>query len=143
MEFIQLLGELSELLTQSMRKHKLEVLGQEGLQKLTMIQYYYLEAVHKLHHPTYSDLARRFNVSKPSVTNIVNRLIQEGFVEKIQSGSDKRVFHLHLTELGKGLLAADQKAHEEMAGHILANLTSEEATDLQHKLRRIIDSAKK
>lgn len=54
----------------------------------------YLDIIAYKENCTVSYLARALHVSKPAVTAKVNDLMAQGLVEKHQSKTDKRVFHL-------------------------------------------------
>ena len=44
---------------------------------------------------TASNIAKMLCISKPSVTQKINELEQKGYISKIQSETDKRIFYLH------------------------------------------------
>jgi DNA-binding MarR family transcriptional regulator len=56
----------------------------------------YLNIIAGEPHCTVSRLAERLGISTPGVTEKVNGLVQKGLVEKVQSETDHRVFHLAL-----------------------------------------------
>lgn len=58
----------------------------------------YLEIIASKESITSSDLAKIMNVTKPAVTSIINTLINKGYVEKVQSDVDKRIFNLSVTD---------------------------------------------
>ncbi|MDT3427305.1 DNA-binding MarR family transcriptional regulator [Paenibacillus forsythiae] len=140
MDILDLLAEMTELITKSMREHKSKALGLQEFQRLTLVQFYYIEAIQRMDHPTFSDLADRFSVSKPSVTNIIYKLIAEGFVVKSQSMEDKRRFHLQLTPKGDSLMAAERQAYKELTDGIADRLTKEEVSYLKEMLMKILRS---
>lgn len=93
-------------------------------------QVYYLDTVSKLNTPTLSQLADVLNVSKPTVTVAVNSLIKDGLIEKKQDNSDKRAFHLILTEKGRRLISAHEQAHQEFVGKLIEHLSESEKKQL-------------
>lgn len=48
-----------------------------------------------------SDIGTALHITKPSITRLVNELVELKAVEKIQSCEDKRVFTVSLTPLGQ------------------------------------------
>ena len=48
-----------------------------------------------------SDVSEFLNVTRPSITKLINELEREQAVEKEQDQSDRRVIHLRLTKLGE------------------------------------------
>ncbi|MGO9659868.1 MAG: MarR family winged helix-turn-helix transcriptional regulator [Acidimicrobiales bacterium] len=57
-----------------------------------------------------SSLAQKLAVSAPSVTAVVDGLVQRGAVERAHSVEDRRRIALALTGLGRALLAAAEEA---------------------------------
>lgn len=54
-------------------------------------------------------LADYFNVSKPRITKVINKLLEQQYIEKRVSLKDSRSQTLHLTSLGIKKLSAIQK----------------------------------
>ena len=48
-----------------------------------------------------SDIGTALHITKPSITKLVNELVELKAVEKVQSKEDKRVFTVSITDLGK------------------------------------------
>lgn len=63
----------------------------------------YLKEIHKRKETTLTELAEHFDLSKPTVNEVINRFIENGFVEKRKSEDDKRVSYIYLTEMGTTL----------------------------------------
>lgn len=82
---------------------------------LTLTQLYYIHAIASQPSITSSDLSKIFDVQRPTVTNIVSRLCKAGLVDKVQSETDRRVFHLSLTENGKHIMSAQDQACKQIA----------------------------
>lgn len=53
---------------------------------------------------TVSDLSRHINVTRATISVLVNELIKAGIVESIKNKSDKRSFYISLTTRGKNRL---------------------------------------
>jgi DNA-binding MarR family transcriptional regulator len=60
-----------------------------------------------------SSLAQKLAVSAPSVTSVVEALVQRGAVERAHSAADRRRIALALTEDGRDLLRGAEKALQE------------------------------
>lgn len=65
---------------------------------LSMAQYQLLLLVHKQEHITISALAAGLGVSKPSVSAMVDRLVERGVLRRSQSREDRRKVEVSLTE---------------------------------------------
>jgi DNA-binding MarR family transcriptional regulator len=69
-----------------------------------------------------SSLAQKLAVSAPSVTSVVEALVQRGAVERAHSAADRRRIALALTEYGRGLLGAAEEALHQRLEAIAAEL---------------------
>lgn len=56
---------------------------------------------------TFGKFAEILNITRPSVTEIVNKLIGMGCVKKIKSEADGRIFYLETTEKGTKIATQD------------------------------------
>ena len=65
---------------------------------LTTTEVYCVEIIHSLNKPTIQEFANFIGISSPNATYKVNSLIKKGYVEKVQSDTDKREFYLDVTE---------------------------------------------
>lgn len=95
-------------------------------QNLTATQLNYLEIIGELKNPTITELSSIMRLTKPSITIVVDRLTAKGFVRKVQSDSDKRSSHLHLTELGEQINKRHDYAHNYMISFIEKKLNENE-----------------
>ena len=134
-----ILNEFIGALDVSLKKHQAE--GQ-GIARLTISQLQYIEAIYKLGETPITAIAERLKLSKASVTVGVNKLVELGYVNKNQSTEDKRVFHARLTEAGRQLVAAKEKALEDYASIIQTTLDREEAEQFSRLLQKITTAFK-
>lgn len=65
---------------------------------LTTTESFCAEIIGALNNPTINEFASFINISSPNATYRVNSLIQKGYVEKVQSKTDKREYHLRVTD---------------------------------------------
>lgn len=65
---------------------------------LTTIEAFCVEIIGALDNPTINEFASFINISSPNATYRVNSLIQKGYLEKVQSETDKREYHLRVTD---------------------------------------------
>lgn len=63
--------------------------------------------------PTVGDIARRLMLKPHSATGLVNRLADQGWIERIAATDDRRRAHLKLTRKAAGALAALSTAHRD------------------------------
>jgi DNA-binding MarR family transcriptional regulator len=72
-----------------------------------------------------SSLAQKLAVSAPSVTSVVEALVQRGAVERAHSVADRRRIALALTEYGRDLLGSAESALQERLQGIADELADE------------------
>lgn len=65
---------------------------------LTTIETFCMEAVRALGEPTINEFASFLRISPPNAAYKVNNLVKKGYVNKVQSTVDKRIYHLKPTE---------------------------------------------
>ncbi len=97
----------------------------------------YLENIYWLGEPTYSEFAKDSNISKPAATQIIKRFIDKGYVEKLQSQEDKRVYHIRLREMYRQYFEEVAKAEEKLFEQIVSILSKSEVSALSNLLGKI------
>jgi DNA-binding MarR family transcriptional regulator len=110
---------------------------QEGFSDLTMRQLLYLETIDQMDNPTFSQLAEELNVTLPSVSVLVKKLIDLGYFKKIQSEQDGRVYHLELTPTGNRMAQLHNQINRWLAKKITSNLNERELHNLSQLLGKI------
>lgn len=134
----KLLIQFIETLDQSLKKILREVGDSPGLTRLTINQLQYIDAIYELDEPTITELARRLNITKASVTAGIDKLARLGFVVKTQSSVDKRVFHVRLSDAGVRLIDAKYQALKEYGTFIRSALGEVEAQQFEQTLTRLV-----
>jgi len=114
-----------------------------GVQDLTTTQLNYLEVIGELDNPTITELASAMELTKPSVTIVVDRLVAKGFVYKMPSNTDKRSSFLHLTELGAHINKWHDYAHDYMIDLITKKLNKNELKSFSLLLDKITNNKKR
>lgn len=71
---------------------------------LTIPQIVVLKSVRDLGEVTTNVIARHVSLSQPTVTHILDRLEERGFIERYRSARDRRVVHTRLTRQGQSAL---------------------------------------
>ena len=65
---------------------------------LTATEVYCIEIIYAMNKPTVSEFASFIQISSPNAAYKVNSLVKKGYLRKIQSETDKREYHLEVTE---------------------------------------------
>lgn len=129
--------EIIDVLTRRMGEMESQVLAHSEFAELSMRQLGYIEAVARLGHPTFSELAQELGVSRPSVTAAVNKLTRQGLVAKVASDEDRRVAHLHLTPQGERVSGLHADVHRALAALICRALKRKELKELVRLLQKV------
>jgi DNA-binding MarR family transcriptional regulator len=117
-----------------------QALNESELVELTMRQVLYLETIARMESPTFSELARQLDVSKPSVTAAVTKLMEKGYVKKVQSAEDRRSFTILLTEKGRALSQMHDQLHRRIAEHFTRALNETEQQQLVQLMAKVIQA---
>ncbi|MDX9852685.1 MAG: MarR family transcriptional regulator [Tenuifilaceae bacterium] len=120
---------------------EMEELAKEhfGLQELTLTQMHYLEVMNSLQNPNITELASALQLTKPTVTVALDKLIEKEYLIKVQSDADRRTSHLHLTEKGRSINDMHEYAHRRFAELMKENLDPEELQQLLVLLEKMVE----
>ncbi|MGE5391419.1 MAG: MarR family winged helix-turn-helix transcriptional regulator [Deltaproteobacteria bacterium] len=140
MDYEERLVKMVEVLTQMIADLNYGVFSTGILSNLTMNQFICLNALAELENPMVSELAKTMNLAKPTVTNTVNNLVADGFVDKVQSSEDKRVFFLKVTRKGHKIISAHDEIHRSLARELTKPLSPDEVGQLMYLLGKIVES---
>lgn len=69
-----------------------------GRDNLSIAEAFCMECIYALGEPTIAEFARFMNISSPNATYKIHSLVDKGYLEKIQSEKDKRLYHLRPTK---------------------------------------------
>ncbi len=128
-----------EIATSLLAELESQAFQEEGFSELSMRQVNYLNTISHMGHPTFSDLAKKLGVTKPSVTAIVGALIRKGYVQKVQDPEDKRSYHIVITPKAVDF----EKIHVSMHQRIAMLLTSQLDPDEAEQLAKLLEKAVK
>lgn len=84
-----------------------------------------------------SAIAERLKVTTGGVTVLTTKLIKAGFIERIQSESDKRSAQIHITNDGKEILKLSRIHVETMFNDMFSMLSSEEIDTLKSIFKKM------
>ena len=87
---------------------------------------------------TVSDISRRFNIAKPNITPLVDRLSAEGLVERQRSETDRRVVNIAIRDAGRERLLQTQQAIFAMIAGWADRISPEEFSELSDALDSMI-----
>jgi MarR family transcriptional regulator, organic hydroperoxide resistance regulator len=88
---------------------------------------------------TVNQLAERLNIGQSTASHLVEKLVQAGYVLRIDSTTDRRIIDLHLTEQGRAM--ADRLSgvtHKGIIAQWLSKLTEDQRTTLGNNLHALL-----
>ncbi|TFG92482.1 MAG: MarR family transcriptional regulator [Candidatus Atribacteria bacterium] len=133
-----ILTDIITILTTKIAKIEEEALAESRFSELTGKQMYYLEAISNLNNPNLGELATELNLSKPSITAIIDKFEEKEFIRKVKSDEDRRVSHIHMAERGKEIEKVHSKIHMRISNIFTSKLTKNELNSLIHLLSKIV-----
>lgn len=112
---------------------------------LSISELHLLEAVGKNREEgrTISDIAQELDVTLPSVTVAINKLLKKGYVQKVKSAGDGRMVLVTLTKLGRKMDNVHRHFHEQMVRKVSAGLSEEEKRVLTRGIVKLDEFFKK
>ena len=106
---------------------------------LSLHEMHMLESIgkHNGQNVTITDLAQDLDITPPSVTAMVKRLENKGFITKSRSGEDARRVCILLTEQGRRAEVAHRLFHRKMVRAITKDLTDTEREAIASGLQKM------
>lgn len=108
------------------------------------INYAQYGALMRLYHDgecAVTDLSKPFGITIPAASQLVDKLVQEGLVERTESLHDRRMKHLALTSQGRALVRASMDARLDWTRALSAALAPERRDTIALALADLIAAA--
>jgi len=86
----------------------------------------------------FTEIFNMWDISKSSLSEIINKYQKMGFLEKISSADDKRSFTIVLTEEGKEIRAILGKIEDEWLSVFYSNFDDETRADFEKNVERLL-----
>ena len=83
------------------------------------------------------DLAKKIRRTKPTVTVLVNKLVEHGYVVREQDATDSRVYYILLTTKGNEFSRIFQEISAKLKTKVYGAMTESEAGRLEYILGQI------
>ena len=133
-----------ELIYEAVRKFNslghecnLEISDKLGMSRLQLSQLHYLKVIDRTVDITFGKLAEILNITKPSVTEIVNKLVKLDCVEKKRCSNDKRIFYIKLTDKGRNIARLQYLAEQRVVDIIFKVFDDEEIDTFIKLIRKL------
>lgn len=104
MENLNVLGLLTA--AQTLERNMSVSLMYSGLR---VPQYRLLDALAGMGQATVTEMSEKLRIRRATASVLINELIKSGIVEVTENASDRRSFHIRLSEVGAGKLEAARK----------------------------------
>lgn len=104
---------------------------------LSAMEAFSVEVIHQLHEPTIGQFADFLNISQSNATYKINSLIKKGYIEKQNSLTDRREYHLVLAEKYYKYTGQMSTYLDKIAQKVESEFTAEEVENLSQMLHRI------
>ena len=101
---------------------------------LTAVETFCMEIIRALDEPTINEFASFANLSSPNAAYKVNSLIRKGYVEKVQSPSDRREYHLRPTQKFHDYYNLSSAYIREVMDRVRERFTPEEVAQMDRVL---------
>ena len=89
---------------------------------------------------TQTALQRAIGVEQPTVVRTLDRMERDGLIKRKPSPTDRRAFHIYLTDKGKRCEPLVKAAASVLNQSLLQSVSTEEQTHIKSYLQRLIDN---
>ncbi len=105
--------------------------------RITFPQFLILELLYKEKESTMTNIARSMSVTTAAATGIVERLVRDGYVVRINDSKDRRIILIRLTVKGADLVEKIRQQRRIMINDIFGKISEEERQNYLNILLKI------
>ena len=87
-----------------------------------------------------TDVSRLMMVSKPAATQVVNKLVERGLVERASDANDRRIVYIRPTEAGRAFYEAGLNRNLDLVDRVIERMGAQDADGLVALLGRFFDA---
>lgn len=109
----------------------------------TMLQFAALNILKNSPHQTIGDLADCLKLSKSSATQLIERLVNAGYVKRDSDRDDLRITHIALTHTGEYEIISQKKKMLQKIGNLFLKVPEKDIKELVRIYGAIIEGLKK
>ena len=114
-----------------------KMIREESDLELTVTEMHTIDAIGLDKERNMTEIADILSITVGTLTSSINRLLNKGYVTRLRDEGDRRVVRIMLSEKGVAAYRIHEAYHEKMIGHILDEITDEEAKLLGSTLVKI------
>lgn len=93
---------------------------------LSMPQFSVMMQLHHRGNCAIGDISERFDITNAAASQLVDKLVQSGFIKREEDPQDRRAKMLNLTDKGKGLIQRGIEERYSWVDQLAGKLTTEE-----------------
>jgi DNA-binding MarR family transcriptional regulator len=134
----EILLEAYEHLTRVKGECSCEITRECGVVDLTIKQIKYLKIMDSYGNITFIRLAEVTKTSKPTISELINKLIRLDCVYKEKSPDDRRISYIYLTQRGKDIARVEKTTMLKVVDRILVSLTNREVDILIKLFNKVV-----
>jgi len=109
-----------------------EVYEEINASRITGRQFRYLREINKRKEATLTELAEHFQISKPSMNEVINKFESTKIISKRKSEVDKRVSYISLTSIGMILATSNELESNRAVEKMLGKLSETEILNIKN-----------
>ena len=103
-----------------------EVYSEINFDRITRIQFKYLKAIKREQPTTLTELSELFNISKPTINEVITKFEKSGLIQKEKNEVDKRITYISLTDIGETLATTNMLESQRATEKMMEALNEEE-----------------
>ena len=108
---------------------------------LSMPQFGILMQLHYRHNCGVSDLSERFDITSAAASQLVDKLVQGGLIQREEDPNDRRAKLLNLTDKGSQLIQQGLEGRYRWVDQVAGKLTAEEREKVSEALKIMTQAA--
>ncbi|MCL5784172.1 MAG: MarR family transcriptional regulator [Patescibacteria group bacterium] len=139
MENIKLDNELTDLIFSLGRRVKGGMAFSNGTKHLTLYQLHALGFIAKQKEIRMADFAQHFSITMPSATALINKLVEEGLLKRIENKEDRRVVQIKLSQKGEKVVKEIARHRNDKLSRILSFIPEDDKTELLRIVEKILE----
>jgi DNA-binding MarR family transcriptional regulator len=89
-----------------------------------------------------SDLAKRLSIHQSTASNLIDKLVDQGFAVRERNGADQRVVYIRLTEAGRGVVGEAPRPSKNLIVDALHGVSDETLQQLDDNLKELVQQLK-
>ena len=137
-QLIQIMRQLMDFAMHHTMRERVHFAKATGL---SMSQFGILMQLHYHKDCGVSDLSGRFDITNAAASQLVDKLVQSGLIQREEDPNDRRAKRLNLTDKGRGLIQQDIEKRYRWVNQLAKKLSAEEREKVAEALNIMIQAA--